>query len=133
MPFCRIFSADFALLLTLLLQCILCQHTHEPNVHQLIVKVDGWKQVQPVSVDKVGVYFRHASADIDTTSKMVLLCLFCLFVIDSFYISTSDHNVYIMPCSGYCHGHTSSRCPGLWLSGHNACWIGCCCTCSLRY
>jgi len=56
----------------------LWQHTHEPNVHQLIVMVDGWKQVQPVSVDKVGVYFRHADS-IDSTSKSV--CVFLYFVL----------------------------------------------------
>ena len=57
----------------------LWQHTHEPNVHQLIVKVDGWKQVQPVSVDKVGVYFRHAAADIDSTSKLVCMSVYVVF------------------------------------------------------
>jgi len=55
------------------------QHTHEPNVHQLIVKVDGWKQVQPVSVDKVGVYFRDAATDIDNTSKLVHVLVHCSF------------------------------------------------------
>jgi len=60
----------------------LWQHTHEPNVHQLIVKVDGWKQVQPVSVDKVGMYFRHAAADIDNTSKLV--CVIVYFVLSHY-------------------------------------------------
>jgi len=67
--------------------CGLWQHTHEPNVHQLIVKVDGWKQVQPVSVDKVGVYFRHAATDIDNTSKMVcmLSMLISLYTVPAIY------------------------------------------------
>jgi len=65
----------------------LWQHTHEPNVHHLIVKVDGWKQVQPVSFDKVGVYFRHAAADIDNTSKMVFMSQCCLY---SFISNTCD-------------------------------------------
>lgn len=31
--------------------------------HQITVKVHGWKPVKPVSVDRVGVYFRHALPD----------------------------------------------------------------------
>lgn len=31
--------------------------------HQIIVKVHGWEPVKPVSVDRVGVYFRHALPD----------------------------------------------------------------------
>jgi vacuolar protein sorting-associated protein 13D len=34
--------------------------THKLRVHQIAVRVDGWKSVGPVSVDKVGVYFRQA-------------------------------------------------------------------------
>jgi len=72
----------------------LCQHTHEPNVHQLIVKVDGWKQVQPVSVDKVGVYFRHAATEIDNTSKLV-----CGFVYVVFFLIVGDYSC--LKCSYY--------------------------------
>eukprot|EP00057_Strongylocentrotus_purpuratus_P014712 XP_011669186.1 PREDICTED: vacuolar protein sorting-associated protein 13D [Strongylocentrotus purpuratus] len=36
------------------------RNTHELRVHQLVVKVDGWEQLTPVSVDKVGVFFRLA-------------------------------------------------------------------------
>ncbi|KAI8500255.1 Vacuolar protein sorting-associated protein 13D [Branchiostoma belcheri] len=36
------------------------RHTHELRVHQLVVQVEGWHQVSPVSVDRVGVYFRDA-------------------------------------------------------------------------
>jgi len=39
------------------------KHTHELKVHQLVLKVDGWETVAPVSVDKVGVYFRRAERD----------------------------------------------------------------------
>ncbi|XP_069683777.1 intermembrane lipid transfer protein Vps13D isoform X2 [Periplaneta americana] len=38
--------------------------THKLRIHQLGVRVEGWKAVGPVSVDKVGVYFRQASAEI---------------------------------------------------------------------
>jgi len=34
--------------------------THKLRIHQIGVRVDGWKSVGPVSVDKVGVYFREA-------------------------------------------------------------------------
>ena len=37
-------------------------NSHDVKVHQLIVKVDGWQPVTPVSVDRVGIYFRHALA-----------------------------------------------------------------------
>ncbi|XP_060085097.1 intermembrane lipid transfer protein VPS13D-like [Ylistrum balloti] len=37
--------------------------THELQINQLGVKVEGWHRVTPVTVDKVGVYFRHAEPD----------------------------------------------------------------------
>lgn len=37
--------------------------THELKVHQLLVHVEGWQEVGPVTVDKVGVFFRVASPD----------------------------------------------------------------------
>lgn len=35
--------------------------SHAMKLHQIIVKVDGWLPVAPVSVDRVGTYFRHAN------------------------------------------------------------------------
>lgn len=35
------------------------RHTHELLAHQLVVRVEGWEQLAPVSVDKVGTYFRE--------------------------------------------------------------------------
>lgn len=35
------------------------------------LKVSGWKEVGPVTVDKVGVFFRKAALDIDSTSSLV--------------------------------------------------------------
>lgn len=35
--------------------------SHSRKLHQIIVKVDGWLPVAPVSVDRVGTYFRHAN------------------------------------------------------------------------
>ena len=37
-------------------------NSHDVKVHQLIVRVDGWTEVSPVSVDRVGTYFRQAAA-----------------------------------------------------------------------
>ncbi|XP_053392152.1 intermembrane lipid transfer protein VPS13D-like, partial [Mercenaria mercenaria] len=37
-------------------------------VNQLIVKVDGWQRLHPVSVDKVGVYFRDTLPDVSKPS-----------------------------------------------------------------
>ncbi|KAL0274818.1 UNVERIFIED_CONTAM: hypothetical protein PYX00_002852 [Menopon gallinae] len=36
--------------------------THKVRVHQIAVKVEMWAPTSPVSVDKVGVYFRQTSA-----------------------------------------------------------------------
>ncbi len=54
------------------------RHTHELKLHQLLVRVVGWEQVKPVSVDKVGVFFRYAAPDQNNPSNTVsfngLLC-----------------------------------------------------------
>lgn len=38
--------------------------SHKLNLHQIAVRVEGWAEVGPVSVDKVGVFFRHAGPEI---------------------------------------------------------------------
>lgn len=50
---------------------LLCRHTHELKLHQLLVRVCGWEQIKPVSVDKVGVFFRYAAADRNNSSNTV--------------------------------------------------------------
>lgn len=35
--------------------------THKVRVHQIVARVGVWAAVSPVSIDKVGVVFRHAS------------------------------------------------------------------------
>ncbi|KAL2104176.1 hypothetical protein ACEWY4_001044 [Coilia grayii] len=47
------------------------RHTHELKLHQLLVRVGGWEQVKPVSVDKVGVFFRYANPDRNNPSNTV--------------------------------------------------------------
>ncbi|XP_076758070.1 vacuolar protein sorting 13D isoform X2 [Xylocopa sonorina] len=51
--------------------------THTVRRHQITVLVNGWRPVDPVTVDRVGIYFRHASANIagaqmDTTLFQML-------------------------------------------------------------
>uniref|UniRef100_A0A9J8AXX9 Vacuolar protein sorting 13 homolog D n=1 Tax=Cyprinus carpio carpio TaxID=630221 RepID=A0A9J8AXX9_CYPCA len=45
------------------------RHTHELKLHQLLVRVVGWEQVKPVSVDKVGIFFRYAAPDRNNPSS----------------------------------------------------------------
>ncbi|KAF6730225.1 Vacuolar protein sorting-associated protein 13D [Oryzias melastigma] len=47
------------------------RHTHELKLHQLLVRVCGWEQVKPVSVDKVGIFFRYAAPDRNSSSSIV--------------------------------------------------------------
>ena len=43
-----------------LFDVIFSQDTRQLVVHQLVVKVAGWKRIAiPISVDKVGVFFRE--------------------------------------------------------------------------
>ncbi|XP_076684056.1 vacuolar protein sorting 13D isoform X4 [Andrena cerasifolii] len=37
--------------------------THIVRRHQITVLVDGWRPVDPVTVDRVGIYFRHANGN----------------------------------------------------------------------
>ncbi|XP_012282695.1 vacuolar protein sorting-associated protein 13D isoform X2 [Orussus abietinus] len=41
--------------------------THIVRRHQVLVMVDGWNPVDPVTVDRVGVYFRYANPEIRGT------------------------------------------------------------------
>lgn len=42
--------------------------THNLRLHQVGVRVDGWSEVGPVSIDKVGVFFRYAYHEADEFS-----------------------------------------------------------------
>ncbi|CAH1798376.1 unnamed protein product [Owenia fusiformis] len=46
------------------------KHTHELKIHQVVVKVEGWQKVIPISVDKVGVFFREARPEINEASSL---------------------------------------------------------------
>ncbi|KAG8434275.1 hypothetical protein GDO86_012595 [Hymenochirus boettgeri] len=47
------------------------RHTHHLRIHQLQVRVSGWEQISPVSVDKVGIFFRYAAPDKNSSSSSV--------------------------------------------------------------
>ncbi|KAK3583966.1 hypothetical protein CHS0354_033760 [Potamilus streckersoni] len=47
--------------------------THSLSVNQLVVKVEGWKKLSPVSVDKVGIYFRYAEPERPKASNIMLV------------------------------------------------------------
>uniref|UniRef100_A0A2M4A0B1 Putative vacuolar protein n=1 Tax=Anopheles triannulatus TaxID=58253 RepID=A0A2M4A0B1_9DIPT len=42
--------------------------SHKVNLHQIAVRVEGWQEVGPISVDRVGTYFRHARPDMCTVT-----------------------------------------------------------------
>lgn len=44
------------------------------QMHQLCVEIDGYERVTPITVDKVGVYFRSA------IPKLQKVCIFYLYV-----------------------------------------------------
>lgn len=43
------------------------QDSHKLKMHQLTVKVEGWQCVEPVTVDKVGTYFRDTPAELQNS------------------------------------------------------------------
>ncbi|XP_034133792.1 vacuolar protein sorting-associated protein 13D isoform X2 [Drosophila guanche] len=45
-------------------------HSHQLNLHQIFVQIHGWTLIGPLSVDKVGVFFRTTSLDsLDLATK----------------------------------------------------------------
>ena len=40
-------------------------------MHQVVVAVEGWEAVAPVSLDKVGTYFREAVPKVDPLDPVV--------------------------------------------------------------
>lgn len=46
--------------------------THIARRHQVAVLVEGWKPVEPVTIDRVGIYFRHAIADFTENTQVRL-------------------------------------------------------------
>ena len=44
------------------------QNTHRHQLHQVVLRVDGWREAKPVSVDRVGTFFRNVAAVRTSTS-----------------------------------------------------------------
>merc|ERR1719232_1634655 len=44
------------------------QNTHHHQLHQVVVRVDGWREAKPVTVDKIGTFFRNVNALRNTSS-----------------------------------------------------------------
>lgn len=76
------------------------QKSHAMHVNQLLVTVEGWQRLTPVSVDKVGVYFRHAEpelkAPVSVFSQLVTMCMLFIVCISkcSLKISLLSVNLY---------------------------------------
>lgn len=49
------------------------RYTHKVTIHQLGLKVEGWQEIDPVTVDRVGVYFRLASPDYSSAVSIILI------------------------------------------------------------
>ena len=47
--------------------------THIARRHQVSVIVEGWKVVDPVTVDRVGIYFRHAQFDFKGSEVITII------------------------------------------------------------
>ncbi|KAF5273971.1 hypothetical protein FQA39_LY01087 [Lamprigera yunnana] len=45
--------------------------SHRLRLHQLGIKVEGWKSLTPVTVDKVGTFFRHTTSEIQYRNQQI--------------------------------------------------------------
>lgn len=43
--------------------------SHKLNMHQILVQIHGWTLIGPISIDKVGTFFRYASQDMQYNKK----------------------------------------------------------------
>lgn len=43
--------------------------SHKLNMHQILVQIHGWTLIGPISIDKVGAFFRYANLDIQYNKK----------------------------------------------------------------
>ncbi|KAH8288059.1 hypothetical protein KR018_011097 [Drosophila ironensis] len=44
-------------------------HSHQLNLHQIFVQIHGWTLIGPISIDKVGVFFRTTNLDSQYSTK----------------------------------------------------------------
>lgn len=43
--------------------------SHKLNMHQILIQIHGWTLVGPISIDKVGTFFRYANLDMQYSKK----------------------------------------------------------------
>lgn len=43
--------------------------SHKLNMHQILVQIHGWTLIGPISIDKVGTFFRYANQDMQYSKK----------------------------------------------------------------
>lgn len=43
--------------------------SHKLNMHQILVQIHGWTLIGPISIDKVGIFFRYANLDMQYSKK----------------------------------------------------------------
>ncbi|XP_046808377.1 vacuolar protein sorting-associated protein 13D [Lucilia cuprina] len=43
--------------------------SHKLNMHQILVQIHGWTLIGPISIDKVGTFFRYANLDMQYNKK----------------------------------------------------------------
>lgn len=46
--------------------------SHKLKSHQLGVRVEGWQPIIPVTVDRVGIYFRQAFPELKTYGELMV-------------------------------------------------------------
>lgn len=69
---------------------LLLQETHELIIHQVVVQVQGWAALSPVSVDRVGTFFRQARRQQVETTSMVRGSLELSVLQIQYIVSLSD-------------------------------------------
>lgn len=72
--------------------------THAVRIHQLAVRMEMWEPITPVSVDKVGVYFRQASPA-SNNKVCVFTCLspFTVFSLLYLYLFFFIYSLVYLP------------------------------------
>uniref|UniRef100_A0A1A9X0W3 UBA domain-containing protein n=1 Tax=Glossina brevipalpis TaxID=37001 RepID=A0A1A9X0W3_9MUSC len=53
--------------------------SHKLNMHQILVQIHGWTLIGPISIDKVGVFFRYATLDMQYKTKTRIVFDISLF------------------------------------------------------
>ncbi|KAI9588448.1 hypothetical protein GQX74_004293 [Glossina fuscipes] len=53
--------------------------SHKLNMHQILVQIHGWTLIGPISIDKVGVFFRYATLDTQYNKKTRIVFHISLF------------------------------------------------------